>query len=559
MNRQHLPAPRLPAGRPNLVVTGFMGTGKTSSGRVAAALLRMPFIDLDHVIARRAGRSIPDLFATEGEAAFRALERAAVEDAARLSGCVIATGGGTVLDAGSFGRLAEGSRVTVLTCAPDELTSRLGEGEGRPLLESADPARVAALLEERSDAYARAGEELDTTGLAPKDIGITLASRHHVASSDGGRAARISVSGPDGPYSVVVALGAALDAAGPEVRAALPSATLAVVVADHAVGDTVGTGVAQGLASSGLRVERLALPAGEAAKTLDVVADLWRRFIELGVDRTSVVVAVGGGGTLDAAGFAAAAFARGVPLVNVPTTLLAMADAGVGGKTAIDHGGAKNSVGAFHHPRLVLADPAALESLPARDLRAGLAEVVKMASTASPLVLDVLESAAASSNHASPEAAIPDALATLLPWVVEQAVRMKAAYVAEDAADTGLRHTLNLGHTIAHGVESASGYEVSHGEAVSIGLVAECRFGESVNVTPEGTAARVEALLARLGLPTAPPPGIEREAVVAAMGSDKKRRGGRTVVVVPAPGGADLLEDVDPGELVTFLPTEVRT
>src|SRR4029077_11858620 len=146
--------------------------------------------------------------------------------------------------------------------------------------------------------------------------------------------------------------------------------------------------------------------AGEAAKTLDVVAALWSRFVELGVDRTSVVVAVGGGAALDAAGFAAATFARGVPLVNVPTTLLAMADASVGGKTAMDHGGAKDSVGAFHHPRLVLADASALTSLPSRDLRAGLAEVVKMAATASPLVLDILESVAPRDREPA-EATIP--------------------------------------------------------------------------------------------------------------------------------------------------------
>jgi 3-dehydroquinate synthase len=284
------------------------------------------------------------------------------------------------------------------------------------------------------------------------------------------------------------------------------------------------------------------------------VAGVWRRFVELGIDRTSVVVGVGGGAALDAAGFAAATFARGVPLVNVPTTLLAMADAGVGGKTAIDHGEAKNSVGAFHHPKLVLADPATLTSLPARDRRAGLAEVVKMAATASPLVLEVLEG----SIPGRPEASTGGVPPALLPWVVEQAVRMKAAYVAEDAGDSGLRHTLNLGHTVAHGVESASHFAVSHGEAVAIGVVAETRFGESMNVTPEGTAARLEALLARLGLPTAPPGGVDRADIVAAMGSDKKRRAGRTVVVVPTSEGAALLEDVDPADVVRFLPTEVR-
>jgi shikimate kinase/3-dehydroquinate synthase len=544
MTRHHLPAPPLPAGRPRLVVTGFMGTGKTSAGREAATQLALPFLDLDEALARRAGVSISDLFAAQGEAGFRALERVVVEDAGRLSACVVATGGGAPMDAGSFAQLAAGSPVAVLTGTPDELARRLAENGGRPLLDGSDPARIAALLNERRDAYAAAGQPLDTDGRTPQDTGAALAERYRAAAGD---AVRISVAGPDGPYPVVVQQGT-LAEAGPEVHSALPGAVLAVLVADASVDSSAGEQVAASLAAPGLRVERIVLPAGEAAKTLDVVAALWSRFVQLRVDRTSVVVAVGGGAVLDAAGFAAATYARGVPLVNVPTTLLAMADAGIGGKTAIDHGGAKNSVGAFHHPRLVLADPAALATLPIRDLRAGMAEVVKMAVTASPLVLDVLEAMPEEAGGAPAD----------LAWIVEQAVRMKAAYVAEDAADTGLRHTLNLGHTIAHGLEGASAFGLAHGEAVAIGLVAESRFGEARGITPPGTATRLEALLTRLHLPVTPPPGLDGAAITTAMGSDKKRRGGRAVVVVPSPGGAELVEGVDPRELLTFLYAEVR-
>jgi shikimate kinase / 3-dehydroquinate synthase len=546
MKRHHLPAPPLPAGRPLLVVTGFMGTGKTTSGAEASAMLRLPFVDLDEVVARRAGRSIPEIFGGEGEAAFRTLERAAVADAARLSGTVIATGGGAVLDEAGFAGLSRNAAVVVLTATADELARRLAGKGGRPLIDAADPGRLAALLDERSDAYARAGEAVDTTGRTTADVAAVLAARFRERVPGG--AVRIDVAGPHGPYPVLVGA-ATLRTAGEEVRAALPDAELAVVVSDAAVGSGAAAQVAASLSDTGMRVERASVPAGEAGKSLGVVDDVWRRFVELGVDRTSAVVAVGGGAALDTAGFAAATFARGVPLVNVPTTLLAMADASLGGKTAIDHGGAKNSVGAFHHPRLVLADPDALASLPGRDLRAGLAEVVKMAATASPLALDVLE--------AMPLDA--DGIPADLAWIVEQAVRMKAAYVAEDAADLGLRHTLNLGHTVAHGIEGASAYAVPHGEAVAIGLLAETRFGESVAVTPEGTASRLEALLTRLGLPIAPPAGVDARAIAAAMGADKKRRAGRTVVVVPAPGGAELLEDVDPAAVLSFLPSEVRT
>jgi len=542
----HLPAPPLPRGRPNLVVTGFMGTGKTSGGRYASRLLGLPFVDLDGVIAARAGTPVADIFATRGEAAFRDMERQAVADAARVSGAVVATGGGAVLDAGGFARLAEGAAVAVLTCDPEEILGRVGDRGGRPLLDEDPAASVRALLAERLAAYERAGPALDTTGLDVAGVGAALAARYR-AVADHTATVRVTVDGPAGAYPVVV--GEALAVAGTEVRGALPGAHMALVLVDRSVDESLGERVAASLASEDLLVERFPLPPGEAAKSIDVASHLWTTFVALGVDRTSVVVGVGGGACLDVAGFVAATFARGIPLVNVPTTLLAMADASLGGKTAIDHGGSKNSVGAFHHPSLVLADPSALDSVPVRDLRAGLAEIVKMAATASPLVLDMLE-----------EAPLDDrGLPSDLGWLVEQAVRMKASYVAEDPGDLGLRHTLNLGHTVAHGIEASTDHAVSHGEAVAIGLVAESRYGESLGVTPAGTAARLEALLRRVGLPVDAPPGLDTADVLARMGSDKKRRGGRAVVVVPAPGGAEMIEDADVDAVLSFLRMGVAT
>ncbi|HXY72092.1 MAG TPA: bifunctional shikimate kinase/3-dehydroquinate synthase [Actinomycetota bacterium] len=546
MKTTHLPAPPLPKGRPNLVVTGFMGTGKSSSGRYASRLLGLPFVDLDEVIAERAGASVADIFAHAGEAGFRALERSAVADAARLSGSVVATGGGAVLDAASFSRIAQGAAVAVLTCEPDEIVRRVGATGGRPLLDGDSVANARALLDERAAAYERAGPALDTTGLDVAGVGAALAARYREAAGESA-AVRIPVDGPAGTYPVVV--GETLDKAGAEVRAAVPAAHRVLVLADRSVDTPLGDRVAASLASEGLVVERFPLPPGEAAKSVEVASELWARFVALGVDRTCVVVAVGGGGGLDAAGFVAATYARGIPLVNVPTTLLAMADASLGGKTAIDHGGSKNSVGAFHHPSLVLADPAALETVPARDLRGGLAEIVKMAATASPLVLDLLQTAPLDERS----------LPTNLGWLVEQAVRMKAAYVGEDPGDLGLRHTLNLGHTIAHGVEASTEHAVPHGEAVAIGLVAESRYGEFLGVTSPGTAERLEALLRRFELPVGAPPGLDAADVLARTASDKKRRGGRAVVIVPAPGGAEMIEDADVGAVLSFLRTGVAS
>lgn len=527
-----LPAPPLPPGRPRLVVTGFMGTGKTTAGGRAADLLGLPFFDLDEVVQARAGASASAIFAREGEAAFRELERRAVEDAARLSGTVVATGGGAVLDRGTFGRLAEGSVVAVLTCEPDRLAHRLRDAADRPLLSPDVRVRTVELLRERADAYAAAGEPLDTTSLGAEEAAAELAARYRRVTPAG--PARVRVPGPTGGCEVVVGA-AALDVLGAEVAAALPDARTAAVVADGAVG-AVAERVAAALAEAGLRVVRVDLPAGEAAKAIGVAGEAWTRLREAGLERGDAVVAVGGGAALDAAGFVAATYARGVPLVNVPTTLLAMVDAAVGGKVAIDHGGVKNLVGAFHHPRLVVADTETLGSLPRRSLRAGLAEAVKAFLLASPMALERLEGA-------DPLDA-PDGTASL-GWVVEQAVRVKAAFVGQDPEDRGARHALNLGHTFAHALEAASGYALPHGEAVAVGLVAAARLGAAVGITSGDLADRIAALLSRLGLPTAPPPSLGAERLLSAMAGDKKRRGG-PVFVVPAAGGAALVEGVDP-------------
>lgn len=531
-----LPAPPLPPGRPRLVVAGFMGTGKTESGRRAAELLGVPFVDLDLVIESRTGTPVSDIFAQRGEEEFRRLERAAVADAACLSGAVIATGGGSVLDADSFRRVAHGATVAVLTCRPEEIERRLAAAHHpmrRPLLAEGGPERLRQLLESRAGAYAAAGEALDTAGRTVEEVAMALAERHRAAG--GGSGARIEVLGPDGPYPVIVG-GGELASLAEHLREWAPGVARAAVVADRAVDGTIGDAVAGSLASAGMLAGRLSVPSGEAAKNTEVVQDLWREFVELRLDRADAVVAVGGGTTTDVVGFAAATFARGTSLVNLPTTLLGMVDAAIGGKTGIDHAGVKNSVGAFHHPRMVVADTSVLATLPPQAVREGLAETVKAAVLASPLVLDVLEQAGSAETSEARHS---------LDWVVEQAVRIKAAYVAEDAADRGLRHSLNLGHTFAHGIESASDHAVTHGQAVAMGLVAAARLGEEAGVTEPGTRDAVERALGLIGLPSRIPAGLDPRRIGLAMASDKKRTAGRAVFVVPAPGGAALLDGVE--------------
>lgn len=268
----------------------------------------------------------------------------------------------------------------------------------------------------------------------------------------------------------------------------------------------------------------LTFPPGEASKTRDAWADLTDRLLAMGLGRDGAVVALGGGVTGDLAGFVAATYLRGIPVVQVPTSLLAMVDAAIGGKTGVDVPAGKNLVGAFHPPAFVLIDPAVLASLPPREFRGGLAEVVKHALVADPDHFAWLEA-----NPASLMAAEP----ATVDHLVDASVGIKVAVVAADERETGRRAILNAGHTVAHALEHATGYALHHGEAVAIGLVVETRLGEHLGHTAAGTSTRVAALLSALELPTALPAGLAADALLDAMRHDKKNRGGSLHVSLP--------------------------
>jgi 3-dehydroquinate synthase len=339
--------------------------------------------------------------------------------------------------------------------------------------------------------------------------------------------------GPRG-YRILVGAGV-LDRLGPEL-AALGAGRRVALVADAGLLGLHGPAATKSLEGAGFGVAALEVPAGEEAKRLEVLAGLWEAMLDAGLDRGSTVVALGGGATGDVAGFAAATYMRGIGLVQVPTTLLAQVDASIGGKTAIDLPRGKNLVGAFHQPRLVLTDTALLGTLPERDFRSGLAEVIKHG-----IVLDA-------AYFAEVEVLLPALLArdlAALTRVVGGSCRIKAAVVERDAEEAELRAVLNYGHTIGHAIEAVTGFaRWTHGEAVALGIAAEARLAERLGVAAPGVAERQEAVLRAAGLPvrgTAAP----AEAVVEALGRDKKARDGRLpFVLAPEIGRFRLVSDV---------------
>lgn len=510
----------------NLVITGFMATGKTTVARGVAARLGRPFVDMDALIAERAGCSIPEIFSKYGEVTFRQFERALCEELAEREGLVIATGGGALVDEANRDRLARRGILICLDCDIPALLRRLRNVADRPMLWGENPEqRLRALLAKRQPAYAAIPHHLDTTNLSPREVVERIVLRYGVEPKTW------HVKTPTGSYAVHLAP-AGLDALGALIHEA-GIRTGAVVVSDEHVGPLYAERAVESLRRWGLAAQAITLPAGEEHKTLATVAGLYDRFAEAGLDRSGAVVALGGGVITDMAGFAAATYMRGVALVQVPTSLLGMVDASVGGKVGVDHPRGKNLIGAFVQPLFVLLDPLLLDTLPEIEYHAGMAEVIKHGIIGDPELFAALEASDS-----------PD-----LNWVLRRQLQVKIDVVEEDPYEKGRRVVLNLGHTFAHAFEMLSDYRLHHGLAVSIGLAAAAHLAELRGLCSAETRQRILAALERHRLPTrydAHPP----EAVYAAMALDKKRQGSRLRFILPRAIGEVVVDGDIPQSLV---------
>lgn len=335
----------------------------------------------------------------------------------------------------------------------------------------------------------------------------------------------------DPPYDVCV--GPDLLARLASLLPPLPAARRAALVTTESVARHHAAAVTDALTMVGLDVARLVVADGEQAKSLDTLGELYAQLAALPLGRDDVVVALGGGVVGDLAGLLAATWHRGVALVQLPTTVLAQVDAAIGGKTAINLPAGKNLVGAFHQPRSVVADTATLTTLPQRELRSGMAEIIKCGFIRDPLILDQVE--------AQPRAAI-DPRGDLLVDLIGRAARVKAQVVADDVAEHGQRALLNYGHTLGHAIETLTGYErYRHGEAVGLGMRFAARVAELSGTAADGLAARTINLLAAVGLPVTCEP-LDPARVFATMARDKKARDGIRLVLCAQPGLARLVD-----------------
>jgi 3-dehydroquinate synthase len=362
----------------------------------------------------------------------------------------------------------------------------------------------------------------------------------------------VTVGLGDRAYEVRIGTGL-LAEAGRHIRPLLKRGRTAII-SDETVWRLHGAALTAALSAEGISATPVLVPAGEGSKSFDMLARVSDDLLALELDRGDLIVAFGGGVVGDLAGFAAAIYKRGIDFVQIPTTLLAQVDSSVGGKTAIDTPRGKNLIGAFHQPRLVLADLDVLSTLPAREIRAGYAEIIKYG------LLGDLDFFAWLEAHGGQVTALaPEALA----FAVRRSVEMKAEIVAQDEREAGRRALLNLGHTFGHALEAECGYgeDLLHGEAVAIGMAQAFRFSASQGLCAGQDAVRAEAAIAAVGLPVRmdalPGHPFDSEKLLAHMGQDKKAEGGRlTFILNRALGEAFVARDVDPESILQFLIAE---
>ncbi|MBX3228320.1 MAG: 3-dehydroquinate synthase [Labilithrix sp.] len=469
----------------SVVLSGFMATGKSTVGQLVAQDLGLPFIDTDDLIAKAAGKPVGEVFAEEGEAKFRDREvdfiLPLLDDGIPR---VLSFGGGAVTVPRIRHAALEAATVVTLTASAETIAERVTSVSERPALGARSKIdRVRDMLALRAEVYGECHGTIATDGRTPTDIAAEVV---RIATHD-------AIAVPLGARSYAVELGNSAPAMLTEtLRALAPSSV--VVVTDENVIAARGPWLDSALATLDVPCTKVVLTPGEEHKTLAAVSKIWDAALGAGVDRRAVVLAFGGGVVGDLAGFAASTLLRGVRCVQIATSLLAMVDSSVGGKTGFDHAAGKNLLGAFFQPTRVLLDLEHLVTLSDRHRSAGLAEVVKIALVRDPPLLDLLET----KGHAI---ALGDS--TVLRDVVRAAVCAKMRVVREDEHETGVRALLNLGHTVGHALESHGAYKRwIHGEAVAIGTVLELQATERLGLTPPGTSERAAALLTRFGLPT---------------------------------------------------------
>jgi len=502
-----------------------MGTGKTSTGRALAQLLNRAFVDMDTLIQDREQMTVAAIFARHGEPYFRARESELCQELGAEKNLVIATGGGAFLNPNNRAAFHDAILIC-LDASPDEILRRLDGATDRPLLQGDQAARLQELMDARREIYATIPAHVQTDGRTPESIA------REILKHLGPRTLRVKT--PEGAYSILLER-ELLEHIG-EYITDFSFAARCALVTNPTIGALYAERVIDSLRAHHFEPVRIEIPDGEQSKTLDTVRVLYDQFISAKLERRSPILALGGGVLGDTVGFAAATYLRGVPLIQIPTTLLAMVDSSIGGKVAVDLPAGKNLVGAFKFPACVIADTSVLDTLPIEEQRAGMAEVIKHGVIGDATLFEELKTRALDEE------------------LLARALQVKIEIVERDPFEQNIRAHLNLGHTFGHAIESLSNYQLRHGYAVAIGIAIAARLATNIGWCEANTRDEIIHLLEKYELPTRIPREFSPDQILAAVSTDKKIQNKQLRLILPrAIGRVEIAESIPRAEILRAL------
>jgi shikimate kinase / 3-dehydroquinate synthase len=527
----------------NIILVCMMGAGKTTVGKLLARQLGKQFIDSDEEIQRRTGVTIPHIFDIEGEAGFRQRESGVIQELLKQDDIVLATGGGAILNPQNCIAMKQNGVVVYLKSSVHDLWQRTRYDHNRPLLQTENPrAKLLQLHDQRDPLYSATADVIIHTG--KQSVQVLLERLQHqleemnkMAETEN-RIQTLSVGLAERSYPIHIGSGLLS-----RVELLLPHIPQkrTVIVSNTTVAPLYLQQLTEGLRSAGVEVQSIILPDGEQYKSGESLNTIYDALLSARSERGTPLIALGGGVIGDITGYAAATYLRGVPFIQIPTTLLSQVDSSVGGKTGINHPLGKNMIGAFYQPRVVLEDTATLNTLPDKELRAGMAEVIKYGLIRDLPFLEWLE------------ANIDKLLArdtAALQYAIARCCQNKAEVVGIDERESGERALLNLGHTFGHAIENGMGYGVwLHGEGVAAGTVMAADLSQRLGWLNAQEVARVRKLFERSGLPVISPRlGVDK--YMQLMGLDKKVEGGKIrFVLLKSLGHAVMTGEVPQAQL----------
>ncbi len=535
----------------NIILVGMMGAGKTTIGKALANSLGKEFIDSDHEIQDRTGVKIPVIFEIEGETGFRKRESEVLAELVKKNNIVLATGGGAVLSRENRQILRRGGIVIYLRASVNDLYRRTRYDKNRPLLQTQNLfARLNELYVQRDVLYRETAHVIIDSGkqgvrflvqkLINKLISIDFNNIMQNNSKNAMQTITVDFTPSSEKRSYPIHIGHGILQQVDLIVSCLPQKRVAIV-SNTTIAPLYLDNLRTALEKQGVISVSIILPDGEAHKNWETLNLIFDALLKNHCERNTAILALGGGVIGDLTGFAAATYLRGVPFIQIPTTLLAQVDSSVGGKTGINHPLGKNMIGAFYQPRMVLADSATLNTLPDRELRAGLAEIIKYGLIRDPAFFDWLER-----NMHRLLARDP----VTLNEAIQRSCENKAEIVAADEKEEGVRALLNLGHTFGHAIENGMGYGVwLHGEAVAAGIVLAADLSRRMKLISEADVSRIRKIFLQAGLPVAAP-RMPPEKYLQLMMLDKKVDAGKArFIVLNRIGEAVMRADISPAIL----------